>query len=252
MNTNHYMTDRRLGDICIINDKDVYEHFNADLLSFSLVSGSLSQDTLSSVGKHNFTLLYQDYVSGSLEISFYVGGANRNDRDINCSRLLRECKTCIIKREEEDFEYASILDSFEIEETGVDYWNLVKLKLLSVKRYSLVRHKIVSELCKVSAQGIEYTFENIGTISSGLRIIVVSSVEKQSVIVNGITVDNLLSNKYYVIDGINGIVTEDGINCYAKTDLLEFPKVEPGTNAFRISTLENMEVYIEFYPVFMI
>ena len=88
MSVEYHINDRRVGDICIINGKDTYEYFSADLASAKPISGSISQESLVSVGNHDFTLLYQNFVHGTLELVFYVGGATKNVCDINCSRLI--------------------------------------------------------------------------------------------------------------------------------------------------------------------
>ena len=56
MSVEYHANDRHIGDICIINGKDTYEYFSADLASVKPTSGSLSQESLVSVGNHDFTL----------------------------------------------------------------------------------------------------------------------------------------------------------------------------------------------------
>lgn len=65
--------------------------------------------------------------------------------------------------------------------------------------------------------------------------------------VNDITVQNITGSTI-VIDGIKGIVTEDGVNCFDKTDMTEFPKLKAGTND--VTTVGNGSVVIEYYPIY--
>ena len=70
----------------------------------------------------------------------------------------------------------------------------------------------------------------------------------KSVTVMGITVTELDPGITYVIDGIEGRVTANGVNYFGHTDLIDFPKIQPGGNRFEIS--ENVPVTVSFYPVF--
>lgn len=65
--------------------------------------------------------------------------------------------------------------------------------------------------------------------------------------VNGITVRNITGSTI-VIDGIKGLVTEDGANCFDKTDMTEFPTLKAGENDITIAG--NGRVVIEYYPIY--
>lgn len=241
MSVEYHANDRRVGDICIINGKDTYEHFCADLASAEPISGSLSQESLVSVGNHDFTLLHQDFVHGELELVFYVGGTTKNVCDINCSRLIMECKTCVVKWEGQEFEYASVLQSFEVEESGIEFYNIVTLKFTAIKRQPLVTLEVNADL---------FMFNNIGTVASGLRIKVVPTTSLSRFVIGEIVIVNLSQGKEYIIDGILGKVTENGVNCFGRTNLIDFPKVQPGNNMLN-TTISQAEVQIEYYPVFV-
>ena len=51
-----------------------------------------------------------------------------------------------------------------------------------------------------------------------------------------------------VIDGIDGLITEDGVNCFEKTDLTEFPSLAPGTQTITIEGTGT--VTVEYYPIY--
>lgn len=65
--------------------------------------------------------------------------------------------------------------------------------------------------------------------------------------VNDITVQNITGSTI-VIDGIKGLVTEDGANCFDKTDMTEFPTLKAGANDIAITG--NGRVVIEYYPIY--
>lgn len=65
--------------------------------------------------------------------------------------------------------------------------------------------------------------------------------------VNGITVEGITGD-LIVIDGINCTVTEDGENCFEKTNATEFPTLEAGENDIVIDG--SGTVVIEYYPIY--
>ena len=65
--------------------------------------------------------------------------------------------------------------------------------------------------------------------------------------INGITVSGITGSTV-VIDGIAGKITEDGVNCFDKTDITEFPTLKAGNNAVTIAG--NGSVTIEYYPIY--
>ena len=249
----HYIDDRRIGDICILNGKDAFEVFNADLKTFEPTSGTLSQNTLTAAGKSSFKVINQDFVQGELEVVFYVGGMSEDDKNLNCSRLLKECKDVLIKREGDEFEYVSLLQSFEVKDAGVDFWNTVTMKFSTIRRYGLITYHLqAGEYASQQYRNISFVFNNEGTVESGLRFIIERAIGISSMKINDITITDIKADKKYVIDGIEGSVTVDGVNCFSQTNLIEFPKVKPGKNTVNIDILDYGEMWIEYYPTFML
>lgn len=67
--------------------------------------------------------------------------------------------------------------------------------------------------------------------------------------VAGITVTGCSSSKTVIIDGIDKKITNGGKNCFADSDLTDFPKLQPGSNQISISGASK--VIVEFYPVWL-
>lgn len=65
--------------------------------------------------------------------------------------------------------------------------------------------------------------------------------------INGITVSDITGSTI-IIDGIAGKITEDGVNCFGKTDITEFPTLKAGNNTVTING--NGSVTIEYYPIY--
>lgn len=122
-----------------------------------------------------------------------------------------------------------------------------------------------------AAMTAEYEFvaiahgkEVIQEIGSGVDIVCTSTVPEtacvltitpavdlDSVTVMGITVHNLTANSPVIIDGRRKLVTEDGVNKFADTDLISFPKLKPGANTITISEPTNVTVQLAYYPTYI-
>ena len=53
-----------------------------------------------------------------------------------------ECKKCVIKTDEDSFEYVAVLTSHNVKETGVDFFNEVELKFSTIKRQAIIKKEI--------------------------------------------------------------------------------------------------------------
>lgn len=239
---NFYLNDRRCGNAVTINGKSAYVLFNADLKEKRAVAGEITADFRKVLNSSRLSISKYDIATGGLEMVFYVGGASRQECDIHTSHLIAECRNCVIKTDDDSFEYLSVLTEFLIEATGVDYYNEVTLTFSVIKRMPL------SVYTFSGGGGI---FRNVGSIESGARITVTPVRDTNTLIVQGITVKNLIANMPFVIDGIVGEVKSNGINRFADTDLIDFPKAYPGNNTLEISD-NSCAVEVAFYPTFIV
>lgn len=109
---------------------------------------------------------------------------------------------------------------------------------------SVIRKKQFRELRLKSGQ----KFNIDGTCECGVRYDIVSQITG-SIVINNIEITNVKVNDRIVIDGINMLVTCNGKNKFADSDLIKFPTLSPGLNIIGFS--ENMEVSLGYYPIFM-
>lgn len=66
----------------------------------------------------------------------------------------------------------------------------------------------------------------------------------------GITIFNLSNGSEVVIDGKNGIVTENGNNKFLETDLIDFPVLQPGKNLID-STETDVNISVIYTPIYI-
>lgn len=246
-----YKHDRRLGPTLEFNGVDVYGRFNADVHTFTPIQGSIDNTVQRKVSRSAFDVFNFDFGAGTLEVGAYVGGANKLDMLMNVNGYIAAAQKCIIYYSEDiGFEFDANLESYSVTDAGVEWFSDVTLTFNAIRRMQLTTE---------SSTRSSFEFENLGSVPSGVRITIVPSFgySNATLTLN----DNLdtemvirfpkLTKSYkFIIDGIDGKVTENGINAILNTDLISFPKVYPGINTVSINF--SGTITIEYYPTFEI
>lgn len=246
-----YEHDQRLGSVTTFNGVDIYAKYNADVYSFTPSAGPIDGTFQRKVSKSTFENFYFDFANGTLQIDAYVGGANKLDAIMNVNGLIAAAsETTIYYAEDIGFYFDAILTSYSVTETGVEWFFDVSMT------FDAIRHMpIVSE----TFAGSSFKFENLGSIPSGIKLTFVPSatISNPTLTFNDntpfeqkVTFTRLTASYTFVIDGIDGHVTQNGINSILLTDLVKFPKAIPGWNTVNASFTADWTV--EFYPTFEI
>lgn len=237
----------RKGYEVLIDGVSAFVEYNADLIEKNEVMPSFSNSFVRGLG--NSSLRLDGVTKGFLKVklSFYVGGDSVTKSKANVSALVKAMSRCVFFVENESFEYDAILDDVSCSYTGVCYFHKVEIGFMCVRRLPLVSYSIGASQSK--------DFYNDGDVESGLRLSFVPTSNASTCLLMGITFTDLKANYQYVVDGINGAVTENGVNMFARTDIIEFPKVQPGKNVFTKGNTPSTgsicsDVKIEFYPTF--
>ena len=93
--------------------------------------------------------------------------------------------------------------------------------------FMAIRHKS-EETLKINANG-NITSKATTAVPFKLTIVIPSAYDE--ITVCGIKIFNISANDEIVIDGVDGIITCNGINKFLETDFIEFPVLQPGGNA---------------------
>lgn len=247
-----YKHDRRLGSTMQFDGVDVYAKYNADVHSFVPTAGSVDNTMQRKVSKSSFDLFHFDFAACTLVVDAYVGGANKLDMLMNVNGYIAAARKCVIYYAEDlGFEFDANLASYSVTDTGVEWFTDVSLTFNAIRRMPLVSGN--------NSKLTTFEFENLGSVPSGLRLKITptgSFGSSQLWINRGtddeqhITISSLTQSYMFLIDGIDGLVQERGINSILKTDLITFPKVQPGMNKVTINFAASVEY--EFYPTFEI
>lgn len=241
--TDCYINWDRLGYGVKVNGIDPFYMFNADLVEVTHGAGSIESSYQRQVGKSGMQVFSMDFEQGSMEMVFYVLGRSKEEAMRLASDFVLEASDSIIKIESDlNSEYDCVLDDYSVELTGVDWVLQVELSLSCVRR--------LPKKAATAKGATSISLSNSGSIASGCRIEVKSSVARTNVSVAGITIESLKANMPFIIDGFEGEVMENGINKILETDLSEFPKVQPGKSTFTSNYALDWKV--EWYPTFII
>ncbi|MCD2493754.1 hypothetical protein LQE92_14190 [Lacrimispora sp. NSJ-141] len=235
----YYQKDKRVGSRCLINGKDAYESFNADLVGIDMIPGILTVDFRENPGMSGLNVFNSSIQTRGRTFRFYVGGSSEEEAEIHVSDLLAECKNCIVITEESRFEYVAVMNGYTDEKPDIDYFHFVTISFAVVYRLPLVT-------VELNGTGTVY---NEGNQTTGLKLEIMPNRAISSMRIAGITVKNLVANQPFIIDGITGQVMSNTINRFADTDLIDFPKAEPGMNEIEVSV--QVPVKVSFYPVFL-
>lgn len=96
-----------------------------------------------------------------------------------------------------------------------------------------------------------YPLHYPGTAPAGYRIEFTAPTALSSFTVNGISLTNIPSGAEIVIDGIKKRVTQNGINKFAETDLIDFPRFDPRSPDTVVTMSQYIPMTIKFYPTYM-
>lgn len=240
----YYENDSKLGDSCTINGKDAYTNFKADLIEFTTEGGEISTTFQKNTGNSGIRTVNHEYGIPNFSPKFFVVGQNKTDCMINTNRLISECSKCVIQVSNTEFEFDCVLVSYKIEETGIDEYNYIILNFSAIRRLPLVT------LATVISSGSSYSFTNVGTLPSGLRIKIRSTGKITSLKINDITITDVDAYADFIIDGITGEVLYRTANAILKTDLIDFPKVKSGENTITYQSKSGTTMALEYYPTF--
>lgn len=235
----------RFGDQVWINGQDVYTTFGADLQSFRLRQGGVNGDSARQIGRAGLILHSQDLTAvGTLEMTFIVNGDTAVILDTRIGQLLNAVQgVCEINMVNRTDTYVSILQTYTVNPSGIDQYQIITFVFQSLRRRSLQTQRLDNGTGTLTYNG------NVPSRMS-IRIQPLMNDPNYRLTINGTTITiNAVINRHIVIDGITGrVVDQNGVNRFSDTDLIVFPMAQIGTNTFSSSRPFILDV--SWHPVF--
>lgn len=98
-----------------------------------------------------------------------------------------------------------------------------------------------------------FTITNSGTAAAACRITIIPRFDIMRLVIEGlsdepIVMTRIMGGQLLVIDGINRVVTVDGVNAFENYDAWELPRLQPGVNTIKITNADTMALSIEYQP----
>ena len=121
---------------------------------------------------------------------------------------------------------------------------------------SLIGYNVENEVVETIASGVtSATIYGEGNTKVSVILEITPTIDMIDLRITGLSEDtlvikNLKGNKTIVIDGIEGTVTQGGINKFDDTDMWEFPFLVPGSNLITLSK-NTCNIKIKYNPRFI-
>lgn len=238
--------DIKAGENCVINGKNAYNIFGADLASVDEDRKNVTLDYRLNTGKSGVKINQYEHPASKIKLRFYVYGSTLSECINRVNSLIAECKECVISIGE-NIMYNGTLSQYESKKIDIDFYYDVSLTILCVPVLS--KRTVTESMATAHTK----TITNSGVVESGLKITIkTSSYTASNVTICGVTIKTLAANSTYIIDGIAGEVTKNGTNDFLNVTLIDFPKIQAGTNNIAIPVVRNGTISFEYYPTLLV
>ena len=213
--------------------------YNAKLLSFTYTPASVSNTTVIPYNSMFPVLTDTEISPGKLTVVLHFRGDSIAACEANISAIM-----LLLYRQSEielddEYVYRCTFTSFT-PTRRMD--TLIEISVV----LSAVRHKAIVTI--PLAEG-----DNIVSCSSIIptqcRLVIVPTEDADSCTVFGITINGLTGGKEIIIDGMIGLITEDGNSKFMDTDLTNFPMLHPGENSVIVTGA--VTVNLQYYPTYL-
>ena len=196
------------------------------------------------------------YITGSqfdfktITITLIVKGQDREEIIRNCSNiiaLLKEPAELTLDGFSTKFE--AILKSHAEEETVMNRWHTLRLTFEGYEYGTEVIATGKTSISIVNPGNIESPCIIEITPTAGLDVLTLTGICRDSFTGEDlpVTVENLTRNKKVVLDGLSGLITEDG--ALKDADMWRLPALQPGNNVITVDS-SNVSIKVTVTPMY--
>lgn len=229
----------------LINNIDISK-YNARVLDVNIQNSSISNlNDLDIKNKLLPLFLKSNVALNNITVTLLINSLDKRQYYLDKSNLL-----------------SSMLDSFDI------YFKDRNLKFKCVLvnqadqaslrqirgRFQLtfIGYNLENEVAQTINRVTSKTIDVTGNIKVPIKLEITPVIDMIDLKITGLSEDplivkNLKGNKTIMIDGIEGTVTQDGINKFEDTDMWEFPFLVPGKNNITLSK-DTCNITIKYNP----
>lgn len=220
-------------------------NFNAMQTNADIQNSSFSNE--SEWLKNSLTPIFLENYIGfkTIKLELYFRGNSRDETLKNISNLMSKLKKeVVLKLDQHSNYYKCILNNHEIVKTSIRFAYKLNLEFKGYEHGD----EAVELMSRITSK----TINVVGNTETPAIIEIVPSIDTIDLILTGlgdnpITIKNLAMSKKIILDGESGIVTQDGVNKFADTDLWNFPSLKPGSNTIKVSR-NTVDITIKYKP----
>ena len=209
-----------------------------------------------------------NYGSLQLKLDFYVKSESRERTENQISELIYALSdkfklsfqtnnsngTWALNTNDEEI----YIDYGDIEDNGYSYKCIYESN--DISEHITPTNKIISLAFNVSRMwrtenislkdNTEYSFNIRGTKAIDPVITITPLNDMESFIYDDITIYNLTANQPVIIDCENKEITENGVNKFLDTDIIDFPKYKSGNNSINVSS-SDVTIQLTYNPTYI-
>lgn len=231
----------------LINDINITT-FKAKLLSRTIKTAQLENFKFWNKGQltpyidDSFQSFYKE-----IELEFDILCKNANELETIKSSLINTLKKSILKFKDIDYKYLVVLDDTPDVSYVMPGNEILKIKLLGY----CFANEVIENINRIKSKTINVSGNSkTPCIVEITPVIDMIDATLQGLSEDPIIVKNLKGNKTVKIDGLEGTVTQDGINKFTDTDMWEFPFLHPGANTITVDK-DTCNIKIIYTPRFI-
>lgn len=232
----------------LINNIDISK-YNARVLDVNIQNSSISNLSDSDMKNKLIPLFLKSKVSlNNITVTLLINSLDKKQYYLDKSNLLSiMLESFYIYFKDRKLKFKCILLN------QVDQASLRQIRgrfQLTFIGYNL-ENEVIETINRVTSKSINV----LGNYPVATTIEITPVIDMIDLKITGLSEDplivkNLKGNKTIIIDGINGTVTQDGINKFEDTDMWEFPFLIPGKNDITLNK-DTCNITIKYNPRFI-
>lgn len=229
---------------------DVKDEYGVEQWNVSMAHSTLKNESEWVEGNIQ-PMMYESTIGfKKVSASIMIRGSNRNEIWEKTSEFISKLiKPCEIQFEGfEHYYYLALINATQAEQS-LKRWHKATLEFQGYEYGTEV---------SVSSSEKTIVINNEGTLNTPAVIEITPVINLVDITITGavknlltgeskdIVIKDLLNGQKIVIDGENGLVTQDGENKFSDVDMWDFPVLQPGSNTITVD--KDVELTVRYKP----
>ncbi|MGY5268762.1 phage distal tail protein [Paraclostridium bifermentans] len=232
----------------LINNIDISK-YNARVLDVNIQNSSISNLSDSDMKNKLIPLFLKSKISlNNITVTLLINSLDKKQYYLDKSNLISiMLEPFDVYFKDRDLKFKCIL---------VNQVNQPSLRQIRGRfQLTFIGYNLENEVIETINRITSKTIDALGNYKVPIIIEITPVIDMIDLKITGLSEDplvirNLKGNKTIIIDGIDGTVTQDGINKFEDTDMWEFPFLIPGKNDITLNK-DTCNITIKYNPRFI-